>query len=803
MSRPASSPRFSQPSRNTLRVAILAVLSTAPVLQAATIPPGTALDASEFLVNSGFTVGAQSNAQVARDAAGDFVVVWDSFDQASSTSSADIYAQRYNAAGQPQGSAFLVNTFTTNSQSSPAVAMDAAGDFVVAWDSSLQASSTSNSDVYARQYNAAGTALQASEFLVNTITGSGQRHVSSVAIDAAGDFVVAWTSYDLVHNGSLYYYDHNVYARQYNAAGTALQTSEFLLSATTSDIQRRPTVAMDAAGDFVAAWADYPPSSTHIDVYARQFDAAGSPVQASEFLVDTFATVSPTGSPSIAMDAAGDFALAWDSYQGGIYARQYTAAGTALQASEFLVNTFTSGAQFSPSVAMDAAGDFAVVWENEYPVGARAVYARQYDAAGTPLQASQFMVNTFSLSKPFNPSAAVDAAGDFVVVWESFDQASSTSGYDVYARRYQGPESVNLAATLGASPGSVPPGGATTLTLGVNNNTPATSYSNSDINAALGVATGISAVFTLPAGVTAGTVGGTGWSCGSQSGTSLTCSYSGSLAAASASPTLTVALTASTPSTQPVQVDVTSTQQDSDSSDNTASAALTVNDTVPTATSGHFTTNAGAGINGTLVATPGYTGQVLSYSVTAGPAHGGMSLNSTTGAFTYSPVRGFVGSDSFTFTAGDGLVTSSAATVSITVKDVAPMAVSGGAVTTTGTEVTKILVANPGYVGQPLSYSIVAQPAHGSVNLTASSGIFTYTPASGFSGADSFKFAVSDGILTSNSATESITVNAANNGGGGSTGGGSSGGGGGGSFGLLSLAFLGLPLFRRRRRYER
>ena len=49
-----------------------------------------------------------------------------------------VYAQRYNASGAAVGSEFRVNTTTASNQSAPSVAVDADGDFVVAWQSSGQ-----------------------------------------------------------------------------------------------------------------------------------------------------------------------------------------------------------------------------------------------------------------------------------------------------------------------------------------------------------------------------------------------------------------------------------------------------------------------------------------------------------------------------------------------------------------------------------------------------------------------------------------------------------------------------------------
>ncbi|OYV72945.1 MAG: hypothetical protein B7Z74_04700, partial [Deltaproteobacteria bacterium 21-66-5] len=56
----------------------------------------------------------------------------------------------------------------------------------------------------------------------------------------------------------------------------------------------------------------------------------------------------------------------------------------------------------------------------------------------------------------------------------------------------------------------------------------------------------------------------------------------------------------------------------------------------------------------------------------------------------------------------------------------------------------------------PLTYSVVANPAHGTLSGTAPN--LTYTPAANYTGSDSFTFNATDGTLGSNTATISITV---------------------------------------------
>src|SRR5262245_58504950 len=131
----------------------------------------------EFPVST-FTQGFQMFSAVALDADGDCVVVWQSKEQDGDGEG--VYGQRYNSAGTPQGEEFLVNTVTVSHQDGPAVAMDANGNFVIAWQSYEQ--DGSGWGVYARRYNAAGTP-QGGEFLVNTFTEHYQS-APAVAMDA-------------------------------------------------------------------------------------------------------------------------------------------------------------------------------------------------------------------------------------------------------------------------------------------------------------------------------------------------------------------------------------------------------------------------------------------------------------------------------------------------------------------------------------------------------------------------------------------------------------------------------------------
>jgi ABC-type transport system substrate-binding protein len=164
---------------------------------------------------------------------------------------------------------------------------------------------------------------------------------------------------------------------------------------------------------------------------------------------------------------------------------------------------------------------------------------------------------------------------------------------------------------------------------------------------------------------------------------------------------------------------------------------------------------------GTAVAVPLQAsdpdGDALTYTIVSAPAHG--SLSGSGASRTFTPAAGYSGPDSFTFKVNDGSLDSNTATVSITVRHVnhAPVA-QGASVTVQENASVSVTLAATDSDSDALSYTIVSAPAHGT--LSGSGATRTYTPATGYSGADSFTFKAGDGALESNVATVLITITA-------------------------------------------
>ncbi|HLN64146.1 MAG TPA: tandem-95 repeat protein, partial [Symbiobacteriaceae bacterium] len=144
-----------------------------------------------------------------------------------------------------------------------------------------------------------------------------------------------------------------------------------------------------------------------------------------------------------------------------------------------------------------------------------------------------------------------------------------------------------------------------------------------------------------------------------------------------------------------------------------------------------------------------------------------LTLNAN-GSFQYVPVPNYFGSDSFTYTAGDGSATSNTATVNITVNPVSepPIATADGPYTTA--EDTLLTMPAPGVLandvdvdGDPITAVLKTNAAHGTVTLN-SNGSFTYMPALNYNGPDSFTYAANDGTTDSNTVTVTLNVTPVN-----------------------------------------
>ena len=232
-------------------------------------------------------------------------------------------------------------------------------------------------------------------------------------------------------------------ATRFGAVGDEFQVNTY----TTSD-QGNPAVAVDADGDFVVVWQSVGSAgsdSLETSVQGQRYASDGSPL-AGEFQVNTYTTSSQIY-PAVAMDSDGDFVVVWwsvgsagtDSSSTSVQGQRYASDGSAV-GGEFQVNTYTPSAQALPAVAVDADGDFVVVWQSVGSAGSdtsnQSVQGQRYASDGSAL-GGEFQINTYTTSNQRSPAVAMNGAGHFVVVWRSYGSAGSdTSNFSIQGQRY-------------------------------------------------------------------------------------------------------------------------------------------------------------------------------------------------------------------------------------------------------------------------------------------------------------------------------------------------------------------------------
>ncbi len=175
-------------------------------------------------------------------------------------------------------------------------------------------------------------------------------------------------------------------------------------------------------------------------------EAFGQTRLGGEFQVNSY-TTGTQRYPDVAVGPDGRFVVVWTSYGSGgsdqdgysVQGQRFASNGVA-QSSEFQINSYTTSAQRFPAVAFAATGEFVVVWHGFGSGGTDSslfsVHGQRFAADGDFLGA-EFQVNSYTTGVQRFATVAVGSSGDFVVAWSSTDSSGTDSdGYSVQGQRY-------------------------------------------------------------------------------------------------------------------------------------------------------------------------------------------------------------------------------------------------------------------------------------------------------------------------------------------------------------------------------
>jgi hypothetical protein len=311
---------------------------------------GQPLDAEEFQVNS-LREGNQTEPAVAINGAGAFLVTW----HGPGLDAEDVFARLFDPNGTALTEEFLVNTSTEGSQLYPRVTAGDAGTFVVVWESRHEDQFGEISAIRGQLFDANAAPL-GSELRIDEEIYDGRN--PDVAMDAAGGFVVTWLQ-DRTTNA--------IMVRRFDANGVAasepFQVNEIDFASITS-----PSLAMSASGDFVVVWDGDPNRASDDDVHGRCFDPNGAP-RTAQFTVNSLCEGAQQW-PRVAIDDVNEFVVVWQhehvdpNVATDIWARRFDAAGTPVD-EQFQLNGYVAGKQQYPDIALAGDSAFIAAWESD------------------------------------------------------------------------------------------------------------------------------------------------------------------------------------------------------------------------------------------------------------------------------------------------------------------------------------------------------------------------------------------------------------------------------------------------------
>jgi hypothetical protein len=363
-------------------------------------------------------------------------------------------------AQRPLGPPFQVNVESAGLRAPASLAMNARGEFVVAWVN-VPVDGTEPRTIVARRFAADGMPVTDE---IQVAGFPADNHPAEVVIREDGSFIVVFPVFP------------DLLARHYGPDGTfegesvvarGLQRGSYAVAARPdggfalvwsreprglvaqvigaegepAGPERRvgrgdgPAVAVGPDGDFVVAWivAQAIPGQSHLADYylfARRFGANGAP--SGDRIAVQARLRGILHSPRVAVDQQGDFLVLWQAagvlgigegrpFEEGAVARRFAADGTPRTG---LLRVAGREAQ-SAQLAMDRAGNFVVAWSSASDASP-GIFARRFTADGPPFRPA-LQVDARGSAGPL---VASDANGNFVVVWSGI-------GREILAQRYR------------------------------------------------------------------------------------------------------------------------------------------------------------------------------------------------------------------------------------------------------------------------------------------------------------------------------------------------------------------------------
>jgi len=399
--------------------------------------------------------------QMTTDGARNWVAVWSSDYSLGGTigTDSDILISRSTDNGTTWTAPAALNTNAGTDSGGdiyPELTTDGAGNWVAVWYSwdDLGGTIGTDSDILVSRSTDNGVTWTAPAALnTNAVTGSGNDKHPQVTTDGAGNWVAVWYSEDDL--GGTIGPDGDILVSRSTDNGATWTTVQPLNTnaGTDSVDDDDPQVTTDGAGNWVAVWQSYDDLGGTIgadaDILVSRSTDNGATWTAPAALNTNAVTLSTfDGYIQVTTDGAGNWVAVWQSYDdlGGtigsdhdiLVSRSTDSGATWTTVQPLNTNAGTdSGTDYYPQVTTDGAGNWVAVWQSYDDLGGTIgtdcdiLVSRSTDNGATWTVPVALNTNAATDSTYDEiPQVTTDGAGNWVVVWESWDDLGGTIGTD-------------------------------------------------------------------------------------------------------------------------------------------------------------------------------------------------------------------------------------------------------------------------------------------------------------------------------------------------------------------------------------
>ncbi|NQT27181.1 PQQ-binding-like beta-propeller repeat protein [candidate division KSB1 bacterium] len=290
----------------------------------------------------------QASANVAINQFGHMTFVWDD----KRDGHYDIYARMFEPNGQAKHAAFRVNDDAgVMSQRYPKIAMNAQGDYVVCW---LDTRADSLPEVAFQLF--ASNGVRCGSNVIDVSDPDELCFWPDAAMADNGDFVITWLQQD--ESGYM-----NLYAALFDTTGQEVEPPFKVNSHPSQDASILwQHVAMQPDGSFMTVWM-FGYDGGFPQVFGKCFDAQGGIVR-DQFFVNSTEVWGARYYPDITAIPDSSYMVVWSMNETdmNVYAREFDTEGQPVDLPVLV--TDDAGGQLFPAVAADGRGIAVCIWQD-------------------------------------------------------------------------------------------------------------------------------------------------------------------------------------------------------------------------------------------------------------------------------------------------------------------------------------------------------------------------------------------------------------------------------------------------------